>query len=42
MKVVDFGGRMSPIMNAPIQITLEGGRYVCKEALVKVIKYFTA
>jgi hypothetical protein len=42
MKVVDFGGRMSPIMIAPIQITLGGGRYVCKKALVNVLKNFTA
>jgi hypothetical protein len=41
-KVVDFGGPLSPIMIAPIQITLCGGRYVCKEALVKVLTKFTA
>jgi hypothetical protein len=32
MKIADFGSRLSPIMIAPIQITLSGGRYVCKEA----------
>jgi hypothetical protein len=42
MKVADFGGPLSPIMIAPIQIKLSGGRYVCKEVLAKVLKNFTA
>jgi hypothetical protein len=42
MKIADFDGPLSPILIAPIQITLGGGRYVCKDALVKVLKNFTA
>jgi hypothetical protein len=41
VKIADFGSPLSPIMIAPSQITLRGGRYVCKDALVKVLKNFT-
>jgi hypothetical protein len=41
MKIADFDGPLSPILIAPIQITLSSGRYLYKEALVKVLKNFT-